>query len=74
VVFVSTDAVIDEKRGLIFQARIKLDKASIQVDRREVPLTQGMAVSAEIAIDERRVISFFLDPIQKTVTEGLRER
>jgi hypothetical protein len=33
-----------------------------------------MAVSAEIATGERRVIEFFLDPIRKTATEGLRER
>ena len=74
VVFVSTDAVADERKGLIFQARIKFEKASIQVDQRELPLTPGMAVSAEIAIEKRRVIEFFLDPIRKTVSQGLRER
>jgi hemolysin D len=74
VTFVSNDAVTDEKKGLIFQARVKLDKASMQIDEREVLLSPGMAVSAEIAIGKRRVIEFFLDPIRKTVNEGLRER
>jgi hemolysin D len=33
-----------------------------------------MAVSAEISTGKRRVIEFFLDPIRKTASEGLRER
>jgi hemolysin D len=74
VTFVSSDAVSDEKKGLIFQARLNLDRASMQIDEREVMLTPGMAVSAEIAIGKRRLIEFFLDPIRKTMNEGLRER
>jgi hemolysin D len=74
VSFVSNDAVPDEKRGLIFQARVKLDTAKIRVDERDVTLTPGMAVSAEISTGTRRVIEFFLDPIRKTTSEGLRER
>jgi hypothetical protein len=31
-------------------------------------------VSAEISTGRRRVIEFFLDPIRKIVSEGLRER
>jgi hemolysin D len=74
VSFVSNDAVPDEKRGLIFQARVKLDQPTIRVDQRDVTLTPGMAVSAEISTGRRRVIEFFLDPIRKRVDEGLRER
>ena len=74
VSFVSNDAVSDEKKGLIFQARIKLDKAVLKVDERELKMTPGMAVSAEIATGTRRLITFFLDPLRKTTTESLRER
>lgn len=74
VSFVSSDAVPDEKRGLIFQARVKLDRATLRADERDVRLTPGMAVTAEIATARRQVIEFFLDPIRKTVDEGLRER
>ncbi len=74
VSFVSSDAVPDEKRGLIFQARVKLDQPTIRVDERDVTLSPGMAVSAEISTGRRRVIEFFLDPIRKTTSEGLRER
>jgi len=74
VSFISNDAVPDEKRGLIFQARIKLDKATIRVDERDVSIGPGMAVSAEIATGHRRAIEFFLDPIRKTGSEALHER
>lgn len=74
VSFVSKDAVPDEKRGLIFQARVKLQKAAIRVDEREVRLSPGMAVTAEIGTGKRSVMEFFLDPIRKTMNEGIRER
>ena len=74
VTFVSQDAVQDEKRGLVFQARLKLDQPAIRVDGRAVTLTPGMAVSVEILIGRRRAMEFFLDPIKKTASEGFRER
>ena len=74
VSFVSNDAVNDEKKGPVFQARVKLDRASLKVDAREVNMTPGMAVTAEIATGQRRLITFFLDPLRKTTTESLRER
>jgi hemolysin D len=74
VSIVSQDAVSDEKRGLLFQARVKLDRPTIRVDQRDVTLTPGMVVSSEIATGRRRVIEFFLDPIRKSTSEGLRER
>lgn len=74
ITFVSSDAVADEKKGLVFQGRVKLDSPIIRVGERDVTLTPGMAVTAEISIGQRRVIEFFLDPIRKTANEGLRER
>jgi len=74
VSYVSQDAAPDEKRGLLFQARVKLERASLRVDERDVALTPGMAVTAEISTGKRRVIDFFLDPIRKVANEGLRER
>jgi len=74
VTFVSSDAVQDEKRGLVFQARVKLDKPALRVDERDVSLTPGMAVTAEIATARRRVIDFFLDPVRKITGEALIER
>jgi hemolysin D len=74
VSYVSQDAAPDEKRGLLFQARVKLDRPSLRVDERDVTLSPGMAVTAEISTGKRRVIDFFLDPVRKVAHEGLRER
>ena len=73
VSFVSNDAVNDEKKGLIFQVRVKLDKAALRVEERSVNMTPGMAVSAEIATGRRRLITFFLDPLRKTTAESTQE-
>ena len=51
-----------------------LDKAVLKVDERNVNMTPGMAVTTEIATGQRRLITFFLDPLRKTATESLRER
>ncbi|NHR08858.1 HlyD family secretion protein, partial [Chromobacterium haemolyticum] len=39
-----------------------------------VRLSAGMMVSAEIKTGRRRVIDYFLSPLQQHVGEGLRER
>ena len=54
--------------------RIRLEKSELKVDERSVRMTPGMAVTAEIATGERRVITFLLDPLSKTVYESGRER
>jgi hemolysin D len=74
VTFVSQDAVQDEKQGLIFQARLVLARADMQVDERSVKLAPGMAVTAEIKTGERRVIEYFLDPLMRTTNQSLREK
>ncbi|MCX9158083.1 HlyD family type I secretion periplasmic adaptor subunit [Niveibacterium sp. 24ML] len=72
--FVSGDAIKDDKLGFIFQARLKLDRNAIRVDERQVPLSPGMAVSAEIKTGQRRVIEYLLSPVLGTTNESLRER
>lgn len=74
VTFVSNDAVENEQRGLIFPARLKLDRATLKVDERTVNLTPGMAITAEIKTGSRRAIEYFLSPVLTTVDESLGER
>ena len=71
---VAEDATVDEKLGLIYRTRLVLAKNTIMVKGREVPLLPGMAVSAEIATDQRRLIEFFLAPLIRMKDESLRER
>lgn len=74
VTHVSHDAVNDEKRGLIFPARVALERASLQVENKTVPLSPGMAVTVEIKTAQRRVIEYFLSPLLQYKDESLRER
>ena len=71
---VAEDATVDEKLGLIYRTRLVLEKNTIMVSGKEAPLLPGMAVSAEIATDQRRLIEFFLAPLLRMKDESLRER
>jgi len=74
VMSVSHDAAQDEKMGLVFPARVQLDKATLMIDGVKVNLTPGMALSVEIKTGKRRVIDYLLSPLQQHTTEALRER
>lgn len=74
VVHVSSDAIQDEKLGLIFAARVRLADDRIVVDGRPVRLSPGMAVTVEIKTGSRRVIEYFLGPLLQYADESLRER
>jgi hemolysin D len=74
VTHVSNDAVNDEKRGLIFPARVNLSRATIQVENKTVNLSPGMAVTVEVKTAQRRVVEYFLSPLLQYKDESLRER
>lgn len=71
---ISTDAIEDEKRGLVYQARVKLHAQAIAAGGRNIPLGSGMQVSAEIKTGERRLIDYLLSPIIRYKEESFRER
>lgn len=74
VTHVSRDAIEDPKRGLVYSARIRLERDHVTINGQAVQLTPGMAVSAEIKTDRRRIISYFLGPLQRYRDESLLER
>lgn len=71
---VSRDAIPDEKRGLHYSVRVQMERSFIKVDGADVQLGPGMAASVEIKTGQRRVISFFLNPLLQTTQESLHER
>ncbi len=71
---VSHDAINDEKRGLIYSTRARLQRATMQVEDKSVNLSAGMAVTVEIKTRQRRVIEYFLSPLLQYGSESLRER
>lgn len=71
---VSADAVNDEKRGALFPATLTLKATQIDVDGKQIRLSPGMNLTAEIKTGQRRVIEFLLSPIQRAGNESFRER
>lgn len=74
VTHVSRDAIQDEKKGLIYSVKVVLDKTTLDVDGRIVPLTPGMSGSVEIKTGTRRVIEYVLSPLMQHAKESLHER
>lgn len=76
---ISDDSMADEKNirekgGLLFGMSLLMARNTLQVDGREVKLMPGMQVTAEIVTGQRRLIEYFLAPLQQRVQESGRER
>ena len=72
--YVSPDAQEDQKIGLVYKIKLKPKRFTIRVRDKNIPISPGMAVTAEIKTGERRVIEFFISPFIKYVDESLTLR
>jgi hemolysin D len=70
----SEDAVQDENVGLVYTAQILLEKSTLNVEGKTVPLSPGMAVTVEAKTGKRRLIEFLLSPLLRFKQESARER
>lgn len=61
-------------QGLVYAARIRLNRRTILVRGREQVIGPGLAVQAEIKTGERRIIQYLLSPIAQSLDEAGRER
>jgi len=71
---VSRDAISDEKLGLYYAARVRVQQAHMSIDGAEVQLSPGMSVTAEVMTGSRRLIDYLLSPIVEHLNESGRER
>ncbi|GAB4359293.1 MAG: HlyD family type I secretion periplasmic adaptor subunit [Gammaproteobacteria bacterium] len=71
---VSEDAVTDEEKGLVFSARVLMERSSLWVENKLVNLSPGMSVTVEVKTGKRRLIEFVMAPLIKGITETGRER
>ncbi|MCU0936642.1 MAG: HlyD family type I secretion periplasmic adaptor subunit [Gammaproteobacteria bacterium] len=71
---VSADAVADERQGLSYAMRVALGAQHLDAGGSAVALAPGMAAAVEVRTGERRLISFFLEPLLRYRDESLRER
>lgn len=61
-------------QGGVYAVRVNLLNDHIRAEGRDVALTPGMAITAEIKVGRRRVIDYVLDPVLRYRDESLRER
>lgn len=71
---IGSDAVPDEQLGLVYTARIALDRATIDRNGISTPLTPGLSATADIRTGRRSIISYLISPIDETAQEAGRER
>lgn len=64
----------EKPTGAVYSVRVLLDKKSMNIDGKDVPLTPGMSVSIEVKSGSRRVIQYFLSPLIRHTRESLNER
>lgn len=57
-----------------FPAHVKLNKQTIDVEGKTMPVTPGLNITAEIKTGRRTVLDYLLSPIQKTIDESVGER
>ncbi len=60
--------------GLVYAARIRLQRNTIMIAGRRQQLGPGLAVQAEIKTGERRIIQYLLSPVARVADEAGRER
>lgn len=62
--YISPDAIKDERLGYVYKVKIKPNKYKLLVDEKEVKISTGMTVTAEIKTGKRRIVDFFLPGIE----------
>ncbi|WP_203311300.1 HlyD family type I secretion periplasmic adaptor subunit [Sphingomonas beigongshangi] len=71
---ISSDAIENEKLGLIYTARVSLSKVHIGRDGDAREMYPGMALTADIRTGQRSILSYLVSPIDKARQEAARER
>ena len=74
IIRISNDATPGRKLGSVSTAALRLDRRTISVDERDVPITSALLVKVDICIGTRRIISCLISPMQTSVVQAGHER
>ena len=74
VVKITPNATLDKDLGLVYTIRVMLKRKTINVEGKDIELTPGMAVTAEVVTRKRSILTFMLEPITRRFSEALTER
>jgi hemolysin D len=58
----------------VYVVRVRLDRATMDIDGTALPLGAGMRATVEVKTERRRVIEYLLSPLMRARHESLRER
>lgn len=71
---ISSDAIEDQRLGLVYVARVRLNEGVINRGDQVVRLAPGMAATADIRTGQRSLLHYLWDPISSSIESSLRER
>jgi hemolysin D len=76
VQWVGTDSVADPRLGPVYPVRVQLKtgETPFAINGRTGLVSPGMSVTADIRVDQRRLLEYFLAPLLRYKEESLRER
>ena len=76
LVFVSNDTVqesLQGEQGSFYRGRVFVEKEEIEILPKEFKLTPGMLATADLKVGKRRLITYFTNPILKSLSSAMRE-
>lgn len=71
---VSKDSVEDQRLGPIYDVFITPLNKTLMVEGKETPISTGMSLTAEIKVNKRRIIEFFIYPMIKYWNQAIQVR
>ncbi len=61
-------------QNLVFSVKLRLASTSMEVDGRPLPLTSGMAITADFQTGRRNLLEYLFSPVVEVGTQAMRER
>lgn len=71
---VSKDSIEDQRLGPIYDVYVTPLNKTLMVEGRETPISTGMSLTAEIKVNKRRIIEFFIYPMIKYWNQAIQIR
>ena len=63
VIYISPNAIENDSKGLVYPVKIAFNAESFNVNNKNADIVSGMSGTAEIKLEDRPIIEFFLEPI-----------
>lgn len=71
---IAKDSVDDQKLGPIYDVYVTPLNKTLMVEGKEAPISTGMSLTAEIKVNKRRIIEFFIYPMIKYWNQAITIR